>query len=325
MAALALLELLDRDGTARHSLSVSSWPVHVGRALDNDLVLDDPHTAAHHFSIEADDSGLFVQVGNSINGLRLGERQLAAGQRHALGSGPVQLAAGRTLLRLRQAASELPPELPLQPVRTHLPARKVLSTLLLLVAVAFMFVFETYLEADPALLVRELGGMALVVVGTAMSWCGLWTLMSKVFTHQMPFLWHVRVLLCATFAWKLFSVCAMLLAFALSWPWLSDFSFVATCGIAGAALYFHLLAVEPHRPRQMRTVAVAMAVTAAALNLWFNWQGSERFGNELYMSHLFPPALRLASPSDVDTFMQRLAPLQAELDEKAAAQADDGQ
>ena len=66
MPVLAVLEVLDRDGSVRHSVGVREWPLRVGRALDNDLVLDDPHTAAHHFSVEPDAEGrVTVMVGNS--------------------------------------------------------------------------------------------------------------------------------------------------------------------------------------------------------------------------------------------------------------------
>ena len=48
METLALIETLDRDGQPRQILRVSQWPVRIGRAIDCDLVLDDPHVAAHH-------------------------------------------------------------------------------------------------------------------------------------------------------------------------------------------------------------------------------------------------------------------------------------
>ena len=51
MSAVAVLEVLDRDGSVRHSVSVPAWPLRVGRALNNDLVLDDRTHAPHHFSL----------------------------------------------------------------------------------------------------------------------------------------------------------------------------------------------------------------------------------------------------------------------------------
>jgi hypothetical protein len=82
-------------------------------------------------------------------------------------------------------------------------------------------------------------------------------------------------------------------------------------------LYFHLLAVEPARRHLLKWVAVTCALVGVGLTLWFNVQRTDMFGDELYMSHLFPPALRLARPISSDKFVEGLAPLKAALDKKA--------
>ena len=70
-------------------------------------------------------------------------------------------------------------------------------------------------------------------------------------------------------------------------------------------------------PRLLRGVAVTAFAVGIALSLWFNFQRSDRLGAELYMSHLFPPALRLAKPVATERFVDGLAPLQAVLDKRA--------
>jgi hypothetical protein len=107
------------------------------------------------------------------------------------------------------------------------------------------------------------------------------------------------------------------LAFSMSWHWLSDFAFVAMYAVAAVAFYLHLLAVEPARPRLLRSVAVVALVTAAGLQLWFNQQRTDRYGTDLYMSHLLPPALRLAKPVPLDALVDSLFGLQTVVDKKA--------
>ena len=48
----ALLEAVDRDGLVRQSWRIEHWPVSIGRALDNTIVISDPHVAAHHATID---------------------------------------------------------------------------------------------------------------------------------------------------------------------------------------------------------------------------------------------------------------------------------
>jgi len=321
MGTLALIDVLARDGSVRHSHKVEAWPVRVGRALDNDLVLDDPHTAPHHFSIDANDDGVFVTVGDTLNGLQVDGRRLAAGGRWQAGREALQLGAGRTHLRLRLSEHPLPPELPMATAQTLIHGAGSLVLLMLLAGCAFAF--ETYLTADPGAVPRALATRFIGLLGSLLAWCGLWTLMSKIFNHQPHFWWHVRVLLIAVLAWIGFDTAGSLLAFSFSWPWASDFDFLPKLAVMACALYFHLQAVEPHRPLLTRALSTAALAVGVALTLWSNWQASSRFGAELYMDHLFPPRLRVATPVDTDTFMRRAQALQKTLDENAGKEPDE--
>ncbi len=320
VSALAVLEVLDRDGSVRQSLSVHEWPLRVGRALDNDLVLDDPHTAAHHFSVAPDDEGRVVlTVGDSVNGLQVDARRLAAGERLPVaataGDKPPQLVAGRTHMRLRLAGHALPPEQVLG--LTRVLTQRLPSIAGLAAAAVLTLVFVGWLENDPDTFGQALGPLAVYALSAALGWAGVWTVLSKVFTRQGHFGWHLSVLLVAVLAWQAVTVASSLLAFAFSWPWLADFSFVPGYLILGTMLYLHLQAVEPHHPRRTRGFAVASVAMGVALSLWFNVQNTDRLGTELYMNHLFPPALRVAKPVDTARFMQGVAALQPTLDAKA--------
>ena len=317
MGALALLEVLDRDGQVRQALRVEGWPLAIGRALDNDLVLSDPYVAPHHLRIEQDDAGLALQVGESRNGVATGLRRWRSGERITLLADAVvpEFSIGRTRLRLRLAEHALAAELPLAvaPARGRQLGLMLVVTLMVLAGL----LFTTYLDTDPDGLARGVAGMLLATVVGAALWCGLWALMSKTFTRQSRFGWHLRVFLIASLALMVVDALPKLVAFAMSWPMLGQFAFLASYAVAAAALYFHLLAVEPARPRLMRGVAVTAWVTGVAMTLWFNQQRNDHFGEELYMTHLFPPSLRLARPLPVDRFVDGAAALQAVLERKA--------
>lgn len=326
LSVLALIEVLDRDGGVRHAVPVHGWPLRVGRALDNDLVLDDAHTAPHHFSIAPGEDGrLRLTVGESLNGVLVDGQPVRAGESRAVpegsGGAPVQLAAGRTLLRLRLASHALAPERKL--VASPVARQGVLQLLLLTLAVAGVLAFDTWLENDPGLLARAMGSMAVSAVAFGLGWVGLWTLLSKVFTRQGHFSWHLRVMLVAVLAWQVMLAGTALVAYAFSWPWLTDFNFVLGYAIGGMLLYHHLQAVEPHHRARTLSFAWGSAVAGIALSIWFNHQATDRPGSELYMTHLFPPALRVAQPVDVERYMQGLLPLQERLDRKAEEDDDE--
>lgn len=317
---LAVLEVLDRDGNVRQSVKVTAWPLRVGRALDNDLVLDDPYTAAQHLRIARDANGeLALTVGETVNGAQVDGRHLAAGEGTVLAGGPVPLQIGRTQLRLRFAGHPLAPEQVLGVSRVLTPGLPAL--VLLALATLGVLGFNTWLDSEPDLLVKSLASSAISVLAIGFGWAGVWTLLSKLFTHQAHFGWHLRVAMLAVLAWETLMAGTALLAFAFSWPWMTDFNFVPGFAILGTMLYFHLQAVEPQHPRRTLGFALGSALMGLVLNLWFNDQASDRLGSELYMSHLFPPALRVARPVEVPQFMQGVAELQPRLDTKAKKDA----
>jgi hypothetical protein len=319
-AAHAVLDVLDRDGQVRQTVAVNRFPLRIGRALDNDVVLADPHVAPHHLRIEAGgegDAGVVLVVGDTCNGVQIGAQRRVAGDRQALPAvgSAIELTLGRTALRLRLPGHTLAAELPLAaavPGRRH-AAQVLLAALLMLGGL----LFDSWLDNDPEGWTRTAVSLALGSLALAAVWAGAWALLSKTFTRASRFSWHLRVFLLAVFALQVVSSVPRGLAFALSWPALASFGFVATYAVAGVAFYCHLLAVEPQRPRLMRAVALAGVAAAIGLSLWQNQQRGGRLGEALYLSHLFPPALRVARPVNTGTFMQGVAALQVDLDKKA--------
>ena len=108
---LAVLELRERDGRLAQIVDVTRWPLTLGRALDNDVVLADAHVAAHHARIVLDAQGVpMLQALPSRNGVVIehaaGVRRLSDGEQAALAQ-PARARLGHTVLRLR-----LPEQLP---------------------------------------------------------------------------------------------------------------------------------------------------------------------------------------------------------------------
>ena len=183
---LALVEVLDRDGHVRQVVPVRQWPVTIGRAIDCDVVLDDPHVAARHATLADEDGALSLQVGDSVNGARLLNTHLAAGKKAPLPSGEV-FQLGGTRLRVRRASDPVAPE------RALAPSGGRLTLLVLAVALVTRTVAEQWLNTDPGGRLIEYvpllaGGAALLAL-----WCGVWAVGSKLFHHRFEFSAHARI------------------------------------------------------------------------------------------------------------------------------------
>jgi hypothetical protein len=321
--APALLEVIDRDGLVRQAWRIDRWPVSIGRALDNTIVLSDPHVAAHHATIdvvqgaEGAAAAIVVVAGETKNGLVVGRERIAGGasKRLADDGRDLELHIGRAELRLRLPGHALAAEQVMsRVVETH---HRWLPTIGVGLAVVAFVLANTWIESDPEGLGRSIGSVLLTTIAGGAIWCAFWALLSKTFTRQSHFGWHVRVFVVASLVLLILTVLPPLIAFAFSWPWVTDYSFVAIYATAATAIYFHLLAVEPARRRLMRGVAATGFVVGVALALWFNVQRTGRPGEELYMYHLFPPQLRVARPKPLENFVNELEPMQAILDRKA--------
>ena len=323
----ALLEVVDRDGLVRQAWRIERWPVSIGRALDNTVVLSDPHVAAHHATIdlvagaEGEPATIVVAAGATRNGLTVGRERVAGGATASIADGgrDLDLQVGRARLRLRLPAHELGAEQAMTPVVVD--EKRWGPTFAFAAAVVAVLLANVWIDTDPDGLARTAGTLLLTTLAAAAVWCGLWALLSKTFTRESHIGWHVRVFAVASLVTLALAVLPPLLAFAFSWPWITDFAFVAVYATVAGAIYFHLLAVEPARERLMRAVAATGFVVGVALTLWFNVQRTGRPGEELYMNHLFPPQLRLAKAKPVDGFVDGLKPMQAILDRKAKEQS----
>jgi hypothetical protein len=88
-APAAILVIVDRRG--RREVAVDGRPQRLGRALDNDIVLDDPRVSRHHARLGARAGRLVLTDLGSANGVwvggkRVAEAVLGPGDRIELGS-----------------------------------------------------------------------------------------------------------------------------------------------------------------------------------------------------------------------------------------------
>ena len=108
--------------------------------------------------------------------------------------------------------------------------------------------FNTWIDTDPDGLGRALGRRCWRRSPAAALWCGLWALLSKTFTRQSHFGWHVRVFVIASLA--LLALGAAAAAARVRVLVAVDHRLQLRRHLsrsAATAIYFHLLAVEPAR------------------------------------------------------------------------------
>ncbi|MGN6527911.1 MAG: FHA domain-containing protein [Burkholderiaceae bacterium] len=310
METLALIELLDRDGQARQATRVSAWPVRIGRALDSDVVLDDPHVAAHHLELVEHDGAVQVVPASTINGVRVGRATVAAGTAATLPASGL-LHVGPLTLRVRLASSALAPEQRwVDPGGGRRRAAWLLALALLAAAWAG---FDLWLSSVPGESGTAMTGMYLAAPLGLGIWCGLWALVSKIFQRQFAFWPHLE----AALFWPLLAtiveaVCGQA-AFALSMPVLAKAGHVLAIAALAMLLWRHLSIVQPTRRRAFGWILVGVVAVVGGLNVAERVRHQQPLVGGLYLGTISLPGMRLAKPESADAFVQSAAPLQKSL------------
>lgn len=322
---LALLEVREADGRLVQVHHVHHWPVRVGRALDNDVVLTDVHAAAHHASLDLGDDGRpRLRVGDTRNGVRLdgprGGRSLAAGDEAPL-SPMARWHVGHNTLQLRLPTDPLPAERVMLALRTP-PSQ---ATVFGLIAVALAWQLgNVWLNANPTTPWESYLRPLLASVSTLVLWVGLWSLVSKLFVHRVNLFTHLRIALGWTLAGAVLEALLGLLAYAFDAPMLSrlrePLGMLMLAGMVG----HHLRVVLPAHPRLTGTLVGSIAVLAIAGQTVLQLQHNGRPFRELYLATLAPPALRVVGGESASALVESLRPLEQPLLERAreAAQQD---
>jgi hypothetical protein len=314
---LAIVEVLDRDGHARSVVPVLSWPITIGRAIECDVVLDDAHVAAHHATLTGAEDGLTLIAGETVNGVQIGRKRIAAQQSVALAPGDV-FQIGNTRLRVRRAADALAAERPLLPEpRSHL------------VPVAGMFLAlmlwtfgEQWLASDPGTRSIEYLPMLLGVPIVLALWAGFWSVGSKLVRHRFDFWPHVRVVLGYSLIMGAVGIALPLVAFMSGWTIFGRVEGLVTGALACAMVAAHLVLILPSYRRGLALTFAALFAAGTSLYLVYNYQKQDRLFSQLYVTTLAPPAFRLAPAVETSRFLDEARGLKSVLD--AHAKDDDG-
>jgi hypothetical protein len=311
METLALIETLDRDGRPGQVLRVSQWPVRIGRAIDCDLVLDDPHVAAHHATLFWREDAVHVEPATTLNGVRLGQAVVAPFSTPPLPPSRL-LTVGATTLRVRLAGDALAPEQRFVDLHRH-ERRHAVTLAVLIVLAALWHGFDQWLATVPGTPSYTLAWTYLGVPAGLMLWCVAWAIGSMLFQHRFAFWPHLRValtwLLVGTFA----KVVAGQLAFALSMPIIDKAGRVVFVLAVAMMIWHHLELLVPRLRRSFAVAIGSAVVVGGGLLLVARSVQQEPLVGDLYLGTISLPGVRLVKPVSADAFVKSAAPLEKTL------------
>lgn len=308
MSHSIFVEQLTPDGEVLHRSRVTHLPITIGRAYDNDIILDDPHTAAHHAQIELNqlDELIIADLG-SYNGITYANTR----ENFFVVGGDNIYRLGHTRLRIRTADYKVTAEV--TDLTNHrwegmLPA---LTGLVLLLVTGLL---STWLaDLNQGTLSKYL--LELVsVFGFAIGWSGIWALFGKLFTGHARFGRHLFIASAGLAFLELWEHLSGLTAYAFSWESLQTFSVHPIIFICAIVFYFHFLTAGNKRPHRLKIYLAAIAILGSVITMTKEYQASNHLSDELYMSRIYTPSVRLSRDHSLEEFIADMQELKEKVD-----------
>ena len=307
-----------RGSDVRARVRVDALPFTMGRAYDNDLILDDAYVDARHARIVCAANGLVVLEDlGSINGIVApdsSERPLAVEVRSG-----TAVRIGRTTLRFRDTLDAVTPALR-DGTANGRPARALpggswgqaaFSVIALTLVAAFMW-FGSYDASGIANTLATFLGLGML----AAAWAGVWSIAGRVAVQRFDFLSHLAVF-CAVM------IVGLGLGAVTSWVSfvLPSLALATTLGaLTGGALLTLLIAGHLQLSSQLAKrrrwwTAFGISVALLAIGAGMTLTSASEFSDvPRFTSVLKPLNARLIPATTVVDFSRGFAALKAEVD-----------
>lgn len=316
MSQPLFVEIVARNGDVQHRYPVDKLPIGIGRAYDNQIILDDPHTAAHHAVIEETENGeLMIRDLNSRNGIAH-QRQRVQTLRL---DGNTTVRLGHTNLRVRRSDFPVAEEVT---DSTNHRWEGWPPTLIGFLLISIQAAFAHWLgEVGKVEVLEYLDAIATMVISVVF-WSGGWALVNHLFRGQLRFGRHLFIAACGMIVGEIWSLFSVYLAYAFSLEFFTRFGAHFDIVIIASVLFFHMVTVIPRRQQRLLLMTILLTLGASGLTFISNYQSSGRLADELYMQELLPASVRVSQNHSVDAFVDAVSQMKAALDKAQQEEVD---
>jgi hypothetical protein len=317
MSAPYFVETLARNGDVLHRHQVDALPIRIGRGYDNDFIVDDIHCAARHAIVELDPDGRMVMrdLGTRNGVIHRGKRKSSL-----VMTGDTVVRLGHTSLRVRAADFPVAPELVDRTMHGWEGGMPGLVGMFLIGAVSLFTVWLNDTQAFQ--LIRYLQALA-YGIGAGLAWGGAWAFANRLFGRHARLGRHLFIFGCGVAAITAFKLGSSAIAYSFSIEPITRYGSHAVILLAAGMLYYHLSTVKPYNARSFVAICLFLALLGSGLTLISNEQRGGRLGDELFMSVLLPPAMRVAGNHNVDDYMVKVEGMKAQLDKDRVKKVKD--
>lgn len=317
MSNIYFVEIINHHGDVQTRYKFSSLPIHIGRAYHNDIILDDPHTAAEHAIIEANEAGILIMRDlGSHNGVFVKNKRLTF---FTIESDTLYR-LGQTQIRLRTQDYIVAPE------NTNSIDRRWEGwplAMLSVVIISVLAMSTTWLgDIENSKSTTYIMNLC-VWLGFSTVWAGAWALANRLFGGNTHFNRHLFTLSASLAVLYLWGYLAVYLAYGFSLEIFTRYGSHVEIAIIAFMVYFHLRQVTPRKPHRLKIICAAFALFSSGLMLMRNHQNTNQYTDELYMHDILPPSVRKSRNHSLSEFNDAISQLKIEIDDERKKTLED--
>jgi len=320
MEKVVVIEILDRVGRIKERHRIDRFPVRIGRAYDNDIIMDDRYVSPHHIQLSLNEALDVVATDlDSENGTYHGSdkiHQLVLPQDRIL-------SIGHSMVRFREA------DYCIEPTRIEAFGTTALlrtlekpwlfvTTLLVLIGLELS---DKYFGSYHNVHDGEFFLFAVyMVIGVAM-WAGAWAIVSRITRHQFYMNAHLSSFILAMIVLGLFFSASEWYGYVfLASNQVEWLNYCALVVVLSALLFSHLRYCSLASNRRLSVIAVALAGSLVGVGILMQWAQNNQFSTQPQFKVYFKASsLRLARHLKPEEFFSSLVSMKEVVD-KAALQ-----
>lgn len=315
---MTIIEARGRGGQLIERFRCSKPVISIGRAFDNDIILEDEYISAHHVRLSSLARGWEVEDAGSLNGLRVKSHHST---NEVLHSGD-ELRIGHTTLHIYDEHHPVEAALELDGAEARLSSLGMHSVWLILAAISLtvsvvIVYWNTFDEFKP---LNVLEPILTSAFGTLLV-AAFWALMGRLLRHKAYFFAHLSL-------WLIFGLLGVIVLFIAQWAGYNTNSAQLEKGLLEGMSFFisvfaiwgsFTLATNLRNSRRLYS-AVGVALVLLSIGLAGEFRLNREFsGYPTYYAQLKHPALLLARPVEEGQLLAILP----ELFDRADAEIED--
>lgn len=311
------VELMTASGDVAHRYRFDQLPIRIGRAYDNDIILDDSYVAAHHAIIEQNQlDELTLRDLGSANAIK---------QQHQRDSffvidGNKHYRIGHTEIRIRTLDFDITTE------KIDLSDHRWDGWIASIIAVVIISITGLFEQWTRDFQDQNISQYLLILVGVltaSAGWVGAWSLVNRLLSGRSRFGRHALIAACGLLATGLWENISSLVAYAFSWESLATFTAHPGILIGAVTIYYHLMSLGLKHSERIKYYVASITIFASIVVLVQNYQSSHYLRDQLYMSTIYPPAVRISNEISLEDLSGNIESLKQKIDENRKEHPED--